>query len=315
MSYFLWPEARLDPRSVLKGRGASVASVEAHLYGLYPKAYPVLFPSARAGLAASVLAMGLARAERVWLPPYSSHCVFDAVSRVATPTPSFFDGEVAAVLVFHQWGYLHACPFAGEIIEDSADSLCLPGSSLFPNGGRFALWSLPKVIGSAMGGVVFCRSVEDAENLRRIREGRSPIGWMQFVLKMLFPSSPVAQTYWQGAEAVNGGIPRIACCDILAKLSRLDEIIRDRRAKLAMFGENLPSWLRLDPSRLPSNVPVECSEEQESAIRALGVTSGFRRFNKRQASLEPDLIKVLPIPIHQDVGMAELESMIKVLTL
>jgi hypothetical protein len=81
-----------------------------------------------------------------------------------------------------------------------------------------------------------------------------------------------------------------------------------------MFRENLPSWLRLDPSRLPSNVPVECSEEQESAIRALGVTSGFRRFNKRQASLEPDLIKVLPIPIHQDVGMAELESMIKVLT-
>ena len=313
MSYFLWPEARLEPRSLWSGRNSSVAAIEVDLAALYPGAHPVLFPSARAGLAATIEVLGLGRPDLVWLPPYSSHCVFDAVSRIATPTPSFAGGEVAAILVFHQWGYVHVCSFSGEIIEDSADSLCLPGGNLFPNGGRFALWSLPKVIGSAVGGVVFCRTEGDAERLQRIRHGRRSIGTMQFALRALLHSSAVAQLYWQGAEPANGGMPRIACSDIQRKLDGLDRVIQDRRAKLAMLADYMPGWLRLDASRLPSNVPVESSDEQEGAMRRLGVTSGFRRFNRRQSVAEQDLVRVLPIPIHQDVKQSVLESMIKVL--
>lgn len=315
MSHFLWPEARFDYRSVWRARGATAASVEACIANLYPNACPVLFPSARAGLAAAIAVHGLGRPDLVWLPPYSSHCVIDAVSRVATPTSSFSDGDVAAALVFHQWGYPHDCAFGGGIIEDSADSLCVPGADLFPNGGRFALWSLPKVIGSALGGVVFCRSAEDATELKGVRDGRHAIGWIQFALKVLCPGSAIAQVYWQGAEALNGHVPGMACNDILTKLTRLDWIIDDRRKKLAMFEAYLPDWLRFDPLRLPSNVPLECSMEQEAGMKALGASAGFRRFNRRQACEHTDLVKVLPVPIHQDVSIAELEVMIKVLEL
>jgi len=310
---FLWPEGSLKPAAFVAQFRSSPAAVEERFARLHPGTHPVLFSSGRAGLSAIVECLGFYRPDQVWLPPYSSHCVLDAVSRTATPTPHL-NGQQQATLIYHQWGYVHRGDGLPEIIEDSADSLHLPGTGLFPNNGRFELISLPKILGCAGGGVVFCRKPGDAIRLKEIRNNRPDRGFIQLLLRTLLKKSPRARAYWQGAEALNGNLPGLLCGDIHLRLDELPQILEDRKKKLALVSKLAPRWLKTDPDRLPCNVPVECTEETEMKVRALGITSGLRHFNKNQDIRHMEMVKVMPVPIHQGIPQETVEKIIELLT-
>lgn len=309
---FLWPEGRLHRGALL--RSAGMEQVEAALAQTYPGTHPVLFSSARAALSAALESLGLRRSDLIWCPPFSSHCVLEAVARVGTPTPTAQSYHAAAI-VFHQWGYTHSWSGGGWIIEDAADSLIPPGTMNFPNDGAFQIVSLPKVFSCAAGGAAFCRAGEDAERLRRLRDARPGRGWLQFLLRMAMTHSGAALRYWQGVEAGNGRLPGLACADILFALERIEAIVEDRREKLILARQLAPSWLRVPEDRLPCVMPLEHSGTAAKQLRLAGMSTDPRHFNRGQDATQPDLVKVLPLPIHQQISFEVLHQIVEGLRL
>lgn len=298
---FLWPEAAPLRPHHFWGAAGTTDGIEAHLRSSYP-AEPVLFSSARAGLSAVLEHLGLNRPKLVWCPPYSSHCVFDAISRVATPTTLAVDAPDAA-LIYHQWGHVHSprFPDSTPLIEDAVDSLILPGTSPFAVGGRFALWSLPKVVGCLWGGVVFCRSADDAAALRRRRDARRLPVALQSFLRLLGERHAAAASYWHGAEAGSGRLPAFALRHIAEGLDRLPAMADIRRRNLAVFQ---PYSLASPPppERLPSNLPLPAvAALAEPLPSGRTLSAGIRNFNLDRAAPGGSWSPVFPIPLHHDI--------------
>jgi putative PLP-dependent aminotransferase (TIGR04422 family) len=308
----LWPPPRLSARAWLPAP-VHATTVEARLAELYPNVHPVLFSSGRAGLAALVAAMGLARADAVLLPRYSSHCVIDAVGRNATPQAAGAEGASAALL-YHQWGFPHALnlPAPIRVIEDSADTLHVPGAALCSLGGEFEIISLPKILGCLSGGVVFCKQAAMAERLREARAALRSRFRLQFWLKWLGQRSASALAYWAGAECANGKLPAAGLRDILVALRRIGAVVADRQRKVALARQVAAPWLRWAPDRLPSNVPLEHDDGLTRQLEAQGLRLEARHFNAAQTNDPRQWRKVIRLPVHQGVSLRDVERTVDI---
>ena len=314
MPAFLWPRATYHAGSLLRLPQATAASIEAAIQRLFPTGYPVAFSSGRAGLAATLSAIGLSRPDLVRVPPYASHCVLEAVSRVATPMPAGAKGKHAAWLLYHQWGYVQSPPATEAVlIEDACDSFCQVGAPLFPAGGQFELWSLPKILGCCGGGIIWCRNEQDADRLRDTRDSRGGTASLQWLLRMAGSRYPSLGDYWSGREAACGPLSRIAAADILAAIERWPDCAAMRRERLARLESRIPAWLPRPHARLPCVVPVPASAQVEEKIRALGITTGFRHFERTMPDGTIQYVKAFPLPIHQDVDLVMLQEVLALL--
>ena len=306
-SFFLWPDPQFSFYSFFSF--ASTGDVETAFLRMYPGATPVIFSSARASISAILELLQMSRSDKVWCPPFSSHCVLETVSRVATPS-SVLD-ESRSAIIYHQWGYVHTITGKDICIEDSADSFLLPGNIRFPNDGKFQIVSLPKIFGCAGGGVVFCKDALDAERLRLIRDGRKGHSWLQFLLKLSGNFSATALQYWGSAEAGGGRPTVLVCRDILRGLERTEKLIRDRQDKLSLLLGKAPGWLKFSDDRLPCAVPVELPKANDRQLIVNGHTISPRHFNVGQNANDANFVKVIPIPIHQDFSLSDIESLLK----
>lgn len=314
MTAFLWPGGSYRFGSLLRLAGATATAIEGALAQLFQEGHAVAVSSGRAGLSMTLEAIGLRRADLVQTPPYASHCVLEAVARVATPLPAGMPARYAARVIYHQWGYVQARPAAeGALLEDACDSLCQPGARLFPLGGRFELWSLPKILGCAGGGVIWCRDGEDAEHLRQMRDARRDNPTAQWLLRVLATGAPTLGAYWEGREAGCGFVPRLAAADILAAIERWPNCVAMRRKRLALLQSYLPAWLAATENRLPCVVPLPADVALEQKIRALGITTGLRHFERVMPDGATELVEVLPLPIHQGIDCETLQRALRIL--
>jgi putative PLP-dependent aminotransferase (TIGR04422 family) len=312
---FMWPRPRLPSWLDMTARHASAERIEAQLDRLFPAAHAVLFSSARAGLARTLQLLALRRPDLLWVPPFSSHCVFEAVALSCTPTTLQAGAEAAAAaLVYHQWGHVHREAFASgvPIIEDAVDTLLVPGTSPFATRANFALWSLPKVLATYGGGVVFCRRASDAEALRGLRAARRS-SWRQARLRHRAARDPLASAWWNGAEAQQGGLVAPLRGQVLRQLEALPALVDDRCAVLqALFPEQARGFVA--SGRLPSNVPLKVPVSWE---RLWGggapIATGLRMFGPQRCCPGDALVRVAPLPVHADVSEAELRGLLRVL--
>ena len=293
--FSIWPKANFSKSSLLKPVGKTSRFIEDIFDGYYPDAFSVLFPSARAGLAA-ILSIHLSRENYVWIPPFASHCVISSVGLVATPTPSM-NNQVDATLVFHQWGYVHKPETRGLIIEDSVDTLIEPNGRLFPNDGRYELLSLPKIFGSMFGGIVLCQNREDAQALRRIRQERTKLKWQHVLNKLRSNHSQACFINWNHAEPENGFLPSIVCEDIYRKISCLDDMVSDRKRVLDEVKRlKLKTYGKISETRLPTCLVLDLDEIKKYGIKLNPY--------ERHFSLDQDfkfMTKVLPLAVHKDI--------------
>lgn len=305
--HFLWPDAQITLSSF--NFFTAVSEVELALQGMYPGVEPVLFSSARAGISAVLELLPVGRADGVWCAPYSSHCVLEAVSRTATPSSLIEQCNTA--IIYHQWGFIHHVSGAGIVIEDSADSLLMPGQILFPNNGAFQLVSLPKIYGCGGGGVVFCKGRAEAEKLRTIRDNRLVSTSTQFLLKWAAGFSRLALEYWGGAESAAGKPASVICSGILQSLKKTAVLVREKQEKLAMVKPYAPAWLKFPEDRLPCAVPVEFEKYCGPALPFTKRRITALHFNASQNANDSRQVKVWPIPIHQGISVQELECVLK----
>jgi putative PLP-dependent aminotransferase (TIGR04422 family) len=308
--HFLWPRPKPLRALVQAARFTAITRIEAQLSEMFPSGTPVLFSSGRTALIHALLFNRLLRNDKVGVFPYASHCVLDSVARVATPTAVGSDAKLN--VIFQQWGYAQHHDLSLQDIEDSVDSLLMPGAKLFYGGGGFDVWSLPKILGTTGGGVLWCRTAKRASALRQLRDGRKSSNFLLWALRLLGIRSSLLYACWQGAEASFGRPSRLQTGEILAALSQWNDIVTDRQNKLNIAWQLAPNWLSKPVDRLPCVVPVELRSDVdgEALAKQIGIASGLRWMECPLESGGFELTQVLPIPVHQDVSFARLNALI-----
>lgn len=274
--------------------------MEFKLQEMFPSGYPVLCSSGRSALSLALEESVLSRGDYVGVFPYASHCVLDAISRFATPLSGKESAHAPLRVIYHQWGYLNNTIFPENAIEDCVDTLCVPGAMLFPGGGKYEIWSLPKIAGTTSGGVLWCKEAELASRLRLRRDQRGG-GLVQWLLRLAGLKWRRAHLYWQGFENESGKITVWQAGEISRALDNWEELVRSRRNNLDRVWSLAPKWLKKPVKRLPPVVPVLTNISGEQA-KQLGIEAGFRMFERNGNNMTGDLVKMLPIPIHQDVS-------------
>ena len=311
--HFLWPKPNIRRTFTCSVNYVSVEEIEEKLANMFPVGFPVLFSSGRAALYHSLLYSGLRREDRVGVFPFASHCILDAVSRITTPTQIGRDARLN--VVFQQWGYIQYRDISSCDIEDCVDSLVVPGGKLFPGGGAFEIWSLPKILGTSGGGILWCRSCEAANGLRRIR-GKNAGASLLWGLRLLGMYSSLLHACWQGAEPPVGRPTRLQTGELMAAIDSWQEVVTDRRRKLALVRSLAPKWLSFAVDRLPCVVPILLNQscDGEALARKAGISSGQRMIERKWRGGNGELVRVLPLPIHQDVSVDQLSLMMNLVT-
>lgn len=309
--HFLWPRQRVLRALRQAPLFVNVQTIEDRLSGMFKGGTPLLFSSGRAALFHSLLIQGLSRGDMVGVFPYASHCVLDAVSKIATPAE--IGGLTRLNVVFQQWGFIQHLGLSAGDVEDCVDSLLVPGGKLFPGGSNFEVWSLPKILGTTGGGVLWCRSAATAEAIRKLRRvsAQSSVGTLLWILRLLGTRSSVLHAFWQGAEPQYGLPTRLQTGELSVAIDMWADIVADRQRKLKVAVEVMPDWLKLRSDRLPCVMPVVLADFAlgEQFAQKLGISSGLRMIEEVKGETSSVLRKVLPLPIHQDVTSDQFQVM------
>jgi putative PLP-dependent aminotransferase (TIGR04422 family) len=210
-------------------------------------------------------------------------------------------------LIYHQWGFVGQSYFSKEtlLIEDAVDHLFLPGHTPFAADARFLLWSLPKVLGTSGGGVVFCRDGRDAEDLRRIRQDR-PSSWFQAILRIKSKTDPNVSLYWNGAEAMQGELVAPFRRQVYRCLREIRELAESRMQFMETLSPTLAKKFQ-GLHRLPSNLPLVPISDIKPYWGSNAIFSaGLRSFNTACAFPRANWVQCAPLPVHKDVDLSDL---------
>ena len=109
-NYAIWPKSKFRIREYLKFNLYFLTSsrLEKRLEKMFPSGYAVLCSSGRAAINMALVYKKHSRPDFVGVNSYTSHCVLDSISRVATPIIWNFkpQANTKTRLIYHQWGYI-----------------------------------------------------------------------------------------------------------------------------------------------------------------------------------------------------------------
>ena len=172
---------------------------------LFPGTYPVIFSSARVGIKCILNTLGISRGSNVLIPRFGSHCLWNSIGSIANPT-SVESEKISAVVSYKkeysQYASKHK-QFEGEIIYDSVDTFFLMNCNILEDGENYKIISLPKIIGSIAGGVVFCKTLEQKKSLLAIRKNQQK-GYIVPLFRGLAFFIPKVYKHWSYLEPSGG---------------------------------------------------------------------------------------------------------------
>ncbi len=254
----------------------------------------VLFPSARASISTILSAHGIHRGNMVYAPKFSSHCVWDLITRYSNPSISVLDSTVA--VISHKWGSVTNLGMNGEtmpqlIIEDSVDSFMLDNLSLFPNKGQYEILSLPKILGTLSGGIVICKDEYYYEKLKNERAVLLDLNFskQQSTLKAQ------KNILWMDNEYKNRSLSNFELQIIKNKLDdwvKWQDILLERYSKVKYLAE-----YKLEAFRIPPVIFIQ--KNIEGLMR--------RNFDIHQNANHPNYIEGCLFPIHLGIEQDEFE--------
>ena len=301
--HFLWPKTKIRLKNFFGFN--SVKKLEKRLGKMFPSAFPVVCSSGRVALFIALKESKLDRKKTLKVFPFASHCVINIVGQITSPNynNNFIDDSE---LIYHQWGYSHKTNM-NKLIEDSVDSLYVPGSNLLSQGGHFEIWSLNKILGSSSGGVLWCKNKDDAERIRK-KIKYTPFVFFQWILRIFSLKFLKLYKYWNTAENGYLGISIFQSNEIWNMLNKWDIIIEDRLKKISRLKE----YSIIDDLNLNKRLPcvINIKPETLSSSDYKNQVIGIRHFDKNRNSNSTELIKVVPVPIHQDVAIDEINQLI-----
>ena len=145
---------------------ASSKEVEALISSKFNGGFPVVLSSGRGAI--KLIMQEFWTAQDVSIFQFASQCVVNAIQAASITPHSRTD--FTSDIIYHQWGYSDPKRESEPFIEDSCDTFLAEGSSVLRLGGQFELWSLPKILSSRFGAIVWCKNDKDAQHLRVVRD-------------------------------------------------------------------------------------------------------------------------------------------------
>jgi len=314
-NYFIWPKSASFKALISVYHFPSVRLIESLLQEMFPSGYPVLCSSGRSALTLALISSEASRSDLVGVFPYAGHCVLDAISRITTPLAGPTAINAVLRIVYHQWGYVQEKRLPQNTIEDCVDTLCVPGAKLFPGGGLFEIWSLPKIIGVTSGGVLWCKDENTAVQLRNLRDSR-PGGLCQWLLRLLTLYVKRAYLYWHAEECNGGNVSLFQTGEILMAIRKWPHFVSKRISYINKVWPFAVDGLLKPVDRLPSVVPISViTSKLATEATMAGIISGYRMFEFVDDVGNRKIHKVLPIPIHQDVSGRWINQVVNELTI
>ncbi|RPG58951.1 MAG: putative PLP-dependent aminotransferase [Flavobacteriales bacterium TMED235] len=298
-SYFLWPKIRLKASSFFGN--CSLNKLEKLFGNMFPSGYPVICSSGRVALYIAIIESNLGRQDKIKLFPYASHCVINTISRLTTPIS--YEFKSLNEIIYHQWGitYMEKC---NPIIEDSVDSLYEKKTPLFSSGANYEIWSLSKILGTSSGGILWCKNRSDAIRIKNKMKGKRNL-LISWILRLLSLKYSIFYEFWEGTEYGYKGLSLLQRNEIYNSIKSWDKLVSDRKDKIKLLINKSIINEQNISGRFPSCLPI-LTNRNEDEIEKMGFSVGLRHYYDGVR-----LIKVFPLPIHQDVSISFLKNVLK----
>ena len=273
---------------------------------MFPSGYPVLCSSGRSALYLSLNHLEKKRGDLVGVFPYASHCVIDSMSRITTPCFGEESKNCDLRIIYHQWGYVQEKDVKNDTIDDCVDSLYHIGKKLFPSKSKYEIWSLPKILGTSSGGVLWCKNKQDSIKIKQLRN-KNGNSFFQWILRLVSKKIPFFYNYWNGAEPVTGKPSSFQCAEIYSAINNWDKTLDDRTKKFNLLCEFSVDGIRKPIDRIPCVVPIKPTKSLKDFIEN-NFPSGSRMMELIEDNKSRKNIEIIPVPVHQDVSIDWLKS-------
>ncbi|OFZ16584.1 MAG: hypothetical protein A2X86_12370 [Bdellovibrionales bacterium GWA2_49_15] len=302
---YQWPEFHFRLASLAKksqlpsGVESQIDKIES-FFNIKFNARCFVFPSARSALSAIFQFKGLSRRHTIFAPKWSSHCVWDAISRYANPTCTFVPG-IDMVLLVHKWGYTYKtkCHGPSKIISDSVDSVFSSSNEVLEN-SSFEIISLSKTLGAFCGGLVVCHDPNFANFARQLRTIASvDLASAQEHKKLAEVNNDANGSIWHSLEYKNFLLGAMGLENILNNLENFTLAANSISSRIDRLTKKIKlDYLPFSNSRLPCVLPLL---ENKHKIRNKEMFMQ-RQFNFSFQNEEDQFSEALLIPVHLGIS-------------
>ncbi len=262
---YQWPTVKALPTYIPTSNWEACEGVYASIETALSKQFgvsAVLLPSARAGIASILEFYGVNRKHQVFAPQFSSHCVWDVISRFSNPTIAI-NSETDILLAVHKWGYTNSFEVEtnAQIIEDSVDTIIQDGD-VFPLHGEFEVLSLPKILGTYCGGVVLTNNKEYIKKIKNSRLDNKVLIAHQSEMKYKKQIGNLPPfTLPEHLEVSNRGLDLFGLEHIAAHLSNYDLNLKTIQNRIDRLNTHFDQEvIKAGLSRLPCIFPARFSQ-------------------------------------------------------
>ncbi len=306
MKYDIWPN--INTNISYKFNNISIEETEKIISDKFEYPYILLLSSGKSAIVSCLKALNIQREEYIGYSPYSNSCIFRTIGEMGSPIPLSINQNFKCSLIFHQWGYIQKHNSESDVlIEDSVDSLILNNKTLFPNNGDFEIISLSKTLSLPYGAIVFCKNKDLYNELKIIRDRNKKLSKIQSILKYFSKHSQTLENYWQLMEIYNAHPGNILNNLIKEKFKNYNMIVEDRIKKIELLKDFIE--FKIELNRLPCVIPVSYEKLDINIVSKINILKHTaRHLNVNFETKKWNLKKFLPVPIHQDISMQEIEK-------
>ena len=260
----------------------------------------LLFPSARASISAIIRYLKFDRSKLLYVDKFSSHCLFNTIGALTNVTSELKRSDL--IIYNHKWGLKKNSKKNYKYsIEDSVDSIILDKSAMFPNNSKFEIFSLPKIIGSVQGGLIFTRDKNFIGFIKKEQKNNFNLGIYQSNQKFLDIKKRKDFNTWLYHETWNTYLDTNALQNIKNNLSNFELnkiIILQRLEKInELYKNNYYSEGRIGPIFPIKYALIKKSKKIENFF--------LIRHHARNLSNNQKFEKFLLIPLHFKISDAK----------
>ncbi len=225
---YQWPSSFIrNPKFInnlknkaFKNKRDKIEDYFSYIYGNFP----ILFPSARAAIAAILRYLKFDRSNEVFINKWVSHCIFNTVGAFTNISTNLVKPDL--IICVHKWGYEQIISKklkSKYIIEDSVDSIFLNKSGLFRNDGDYELFSLPKIIGSVSGSIILTKNRGFYNYCKSLQNQNRTLGIYQSEQKFLSYKKNNSFNTWLYHESWNTTLEHNGINDIYKNLVNFEK--------------------------------------------------------------------------------------------
>jgi len=309
-SDYQWPSAscqtkKFDEKAIYNKTKFVYSEIESFFKSIYDHDC-FLFPSGRALISQILEYNKIGRNELVFVPKWSSYCVFSSVAYHSNPTIELIN-KVNVIIANHKWGFVKKVDssISDFVIEDSVDSIIQSKEFLFPNDGKYEIISLPKIIGSYSGAILFSQDSKFNDYLNKKREENYDLAIRQSRIRNeIMRRANENHSAWNEQEMSNYNLEYNALNDIIEKLKNFNINKKTIISRL----EKIANQLSLDidfNERLGPVLPLPCSKYDINFDKIM-----VRHFNFNKNEGKGIFEEVFLIPLHFGVSDPIFESIL-----